>query len=307
MRKRIGWWVALCISILGGLSGVSCWAQDTQAVVSVFPSGQTFTLIQEAIDAADAYDTIVIREGTYHENVVIGKPLTLIGLDNVPILPVDRELPAILIEETDGVIIHNIGIEDVDVGIKISQSSTVIKNCHFQTAEIGIDFVGVGPVTASIDDCTFRGDGFGVRAGGEGSLQVSRCEFKGLGYGAFLFGMTYVTVYNCLFEVCTVGVMLSSTVSATLVENHMEDTYLYGIQVAGVPFDVPQAPLVLIANTIRNSTQWGISLCTSTDPFELAFEGEVKGFGNIIDGGHGYGPMCPTDYEWPIGFFAEDG
>ena len=63
MRKRACCEVALLITILGGLSGIACWAQDTQAVVSVFPSGQTVTLIQDAIDAADAYDTIVIPEG----------------------------------------------------------------------------------------------------------------------------------------------------------------------------------------------------------------------------------------------------
>jgi nitrous oxidase accessory protein NosD len=288
---------------LACLLGLGCWAQGAPATVAVYPSGLTFSMIQEAIDSADAYDTVVISEGTYHENLVIEQPLTLIGLDEVLILPVDRELPAILIDGTDGVATHNIGIESADVGIKISQSSAIIESCHFQTAEIGVDFVGMGPVTASIDDCIFRGDGFGVRAGGEGSLQMSHCEFKELGYGAFLFGMPYVTVYDCLFELCDQGVMLSSTVSATLIANRMENTRVYGIQVAAIPFDAPLVPLVLVANVIRNSKQWGISFCTYNSPFELTFEGVIEGFGNIIEGGHGYGPLCPTDYEWPEGLF----
>ena len=305
MRKTTCFAVALLITALVGLLGVACWAQDTQAVVSVFPSGQTFSSIQEAINSADAYDTIVISEGTYHENLVIGRPLTLIGLDDVLIVPVDRTLPAILIENTNDVVIRNIGIEAADIGIKISQSSAIIESCHFQTAEIGVDFVGMGPVTASIDNCNFRGDRLGVRAGGDGSLQIAHCEFKGLGYGAFLFGMTHVTAYDCLFELCDQGVGISSTVSATLIGNRMESMHLSGIQVAGVPFDVAHAPLVLVNNVIRNSTQWGINFCTTMYPFELTFDGEVKGFGNIIEGGHGYGPLCPTDYPWPEGLFSE--
>jgi Right handed beta helix region len=305
MTKSKHYMMVLMAMVLVGLLGLGCWGQSAPATVSVYPSGQTFSTIQEAIDSADAYDTIVINEGTYHENLVIEQPLTLIGLDDVLVVPVDRTLPAVLIDETDGVVIHNIGIEAADVGISVSQSSAIIESCHFQTAEIGVDFIGMGPITAIIDDCSFRGDRFGVRAGGGGSLEIAQCEFKGLGYGAFLFGMTYVTVYDCLFELCDQGVMLSSTVSATLIGNRMENTSLYGIQVAGVPFDVPHATLVLVENIIRNSTQWGISFCTNTYPFEQTFKGEVKGFGNIIEGGHGYGPLCPTDYEWPEGLFSE--
>ncbi|GAF99492.1 unnamed protein product, partial [marine sediment metagenome] len=155
-------------------------------------------------------------------------------------------------------------------------------------------------------DCEFRGEGDGVRAIGDGDLEIAYCEFKGLGYGAFLAGMTFVTVYDCLFELCSYGIALSSTVRATLIGNRMENNYLYGIQVAAVPFDVSHGPLVLVANVIRNSSQWGISFCTNSYPFELTFEGDLKGFGNIIEGRNGYGPLCPTDYEWPEGFLENE-
>jgi Right handed beta helix region len=310
MTKTKHHMMVLMVMALVGLLGLGCWAQSAPATVSVsvsvYPAGQTFSTIQEAIDSADAYDTIVINEGTYHENLVIEQPLTLIGLGDVLIGPVDRTLPAILIDETDGVVIHNIGIEAANVGIEVSQSSARIVGCHFQTSETGVDFVGgMGVFAVIIEDCVFRGERIGVRAGGDGSLEIAQCEFKGLGYGTFLSGLIFVTIYDCLFELCDQGVMLSSTVSATLIGNRMENTYVYGIQVAAIPFDAPLVPLVLVANVIRNSTQWGISFCTRTYPFELTFKGEVKGYGNIIEGGHGYGPLCPTDYEWPEGLFSE--
>jgi Right handed beta helix region len=137
---------------------------------------------------------------------------------------------------------------------------------------------------------------------GDGVLEISHCEFKEL--GAFLAGMTFVTIYDCFFEDCSSGIELASTVSATLIENRIENAYL-GIRVADIPFDFPDGPLVLVSNVIRNSKQWGISLCTYNSPFELTFEGSIQGFGNIIEGGHGYGPLCPTDYEWPEGLFSD--
>ena len=41
--------------------------------------GEDYTTIQAAIDNAKEGDTILVYEGTYHENVVVNKTLTLIG------------------------------------------------------------------------------------------------------------------------------------------------------------------------------------------------------------------------------------
>ena len=42
-------------------------------------SDQTYTKIQDAINNADNGDTILIHNGTYFENVLVNKSLTLIG------------------------------------------------------------------------------------------------------------------------------------------------------------------------------------------------------------------------------------
>jgi len=38
-----------------------------------------FSTIQEAVNASNSGDTILVRAGTYHENVVVSKPVSLIG------------------------------------------------------------------------------------------------------------------------------------------------------------------------------------------------------------------------------------
>ncbi|GEM_PF-493301 len=57
-------------------------------IITVCASGCNYTSIQAAIDAACPGDTIEVQSGTYNENVVVNKTLTLRGLDTGGGMPV---------------------------------------------------------------------------------------------------------------------------------------------------------------------------------------------------------------------------
>ncbi len=65
-----------------------------------FNTGLTYTSIQEAIDAPETSNghTIFVDVGTYYENVVVNKPLSLVGEDkNRTIINANRTLTALLV------------------------------------------------------------------------------------------------------------------------------------------------------------------------------------------------------------------
>ena len=51
------------------------------ATITVCPSGCEYASIQAAISNANPKDVIEVHSGTYYENVIIDKPITLRGVD----------------------------------------------------------------------------------------------------------------------------------------------------------------------------------------------------------------------------------
>ena len=125
-----------------------------------------YATIQEALDAADEYDTISIAAGTYFEDDLTP------GVDNVLIrgeLDADGELAVFIsptsgassssimsISNLDGIEVEGIhfsgGRADIGGGLSIDASSAIIRNCVFSDHEV----LSGGGIHASASDVTLE-------------------------------------------------------------------------------------------------------------------------------------------------------
>ena len=105
------------------------------ATHSVCLNGCAFTTIQAAIEAAVDGDTVEVGSGTYSENVVVDKRITLRGVDTgegVPVVNADGNGSAVLLvaggSVLEGLQITNSGPHP-SAGIEVVSSDNIISGC----------------------------------------------------------------------------------------------------------------------------------------------------------------------------------
>jgi len=260
--------------------------------------------IQAAVNAVVEGGTVLLPEGTYRENLEIGKAITLSGEGGVVLMADSEEAPAILVSETSGVELRNLAFEGT-TGVEIRTASCQFIDCTFRTTDVGADVIALGTDAVGFERCTFGGEdrGRGVQLLGDGSVGIDECRFSELGAGTAIGGVVSATIRGSSFEDCYEGVVLASSTTATIEENRFERCYAAGIRVSEAPEASPAGSLVLNGNRFTDGGTWDISLCGFEGTGDLEFSGSLSGTGNVVEGG--VERLCPTDYDWPDGFLAE--
>ncbi|MGC9308870.1 MAG: right-handed parallel beta-helix repeat-containing protein, partial [Thermoplasmatota archaeon] len=109
-----------------------------------------FYSIQAAIDDADEYDTVKVEPGEYRENLVISKPLKIVG---DPIINANGSAFGVLIQANDtlfqnytvynftsaGIYVHN----DSFIVKNVTIDNCIVTNSSYNTGTYGIHFDGV--------------------------------------------------------------------------------------------------------------------------------------------------------------------
>lgn len=135
----------------------------------------TFTfanILQETIDNALPYSTIKLPSGIYSGNIVINKPLTILGKESDVIIQGDKTGKVVTINSSH-VTLKNLTISGsgnqmtrLDSGIQINKASHCeVSDCNITDSLYGIDMVMVNNsiisnniITSKKNDISLRGD-----------------------------------------------------------------------------------------------------------------------------------------------------
>lgn len=121
-----------------------------------------YPTIQEAINAANPGDTVHVRKGTYYENVVVNKTLSLFGGSREETIVDGRTFPggSAIVVTAEGVNIFNVTTANDVVGIwAASSNNVIIGNNVVNSSAIGI-FVNGSNNTVQrnyVSECIFQG------------------------------------------------------------------------------------------------------------------------------------------------------
>ena len=156
-----------------------------------------YSSIQDAIDAASFNDTIYVSKGTYFENIVITKPIQLIGEDkNTTIINGNGSGTVIQISadyvKISGFAITNGGplYQNKDAGIKIGSSYNTISYCNISSNKChGLILYGYPDTTNNIIKFnTFSNNKYGVFAESAKTNNISSNTFtNNTDYGLYLW------------------------------------------------------------------------------------------------------------------------
>jgi nitrous oxidase accessory protein len=181
------------------------------ATLTVGASAQ-FKTIQQAVDAAKPGDTVLIAAGTYKENVVVSKPLTITG--NATVNAADSSKDVFLIA-SPGVHIDGLTISGGETGVNVA-----------------------GVASCAITNITEHGNVFAVYLANATNSVVSNNNLANNHYGVYCDYATSNTIANNVATgetgggndaTYSDGIYLYYSNSNNVTQNNLSDNHVYGI------------------------------------------------------------------------------
>ncbi len=327
--KSSSWRWAFVMAIAVGLLAVEVGrgpqAQEEPATRTwtVCAEGCDFSSVQEAIDVATDGDVVRVLSGSYRENLVIQKAITLeaVPQDDRPVVlaPKDFERPTLLIKRPgvlkalEGVVVRGFEIRGVEwipksplpragVTVRIEDVGVVLEDNEIGGG-IGVSAFAFGGTRIAIRDNAI------VESGAEGIQLIGNGRFGLIGNrvenkfgGLVVGGLARVELRGNTLQNNKIGLVVGGYGRVLAEENAIQ------FNVVGVQLTAFEPTVEFNRNEIARNIRWGLTLyhpsCVEEFEEEAAFRGVVKGRDNVMFD-NGNGNLCPQDYPWPEGFVAK--
>jgi parallel beta-helix repeat protein len=245
---------------LSALLSVSLFVSAT-AQVRIKGRPGSFLTIQQAVDAANPSDTVIVHHGTYAENVTIGKSLTLRGAGH-PLLVPASGVP-LLVDNPAGSVV----IAGLDINVPSGQPGIFYDGLSDDDANLGV-----------VRNCTIIGGQTGISAR-DSDLKIRNNYISGfsgslVSRGLLAIGLGSTTqieaVHNRIVGQPVIGNlgMTILTASIRIKSNDVSNTFTSAIQVFQtdgviqlnqltdnrVGINLIQSPNLLVEDNVAEST-----------------------------------------------------
>jgi parallel beta-helix repeat protein len=217
------------------------------ATLTVGAGGQ-FKTIQQAVDAAKPGDTVLVAPGTYTENVVVSKPLTITG--NATVNAADSSKDVFLIT-SPGVHIDGLTISGGETGVNVA-----------------------GVASCAITNITEHGNVFAVYLANATNSVVSNNNLANNHYGVYCDYATSTTIANNVATgeagggnaaTYSDGIYLYYSDSNNVTQNNLNANHVYGISL------FHSSGNDISNNTIQANDDIGVRLGEAADNNTLSF------------------------------------
>ena len=240
---------------------------------------KSVNLIQDLIDDASNNDTIFIPSGTYYENLIINKSLSLIGGEHTIIDGLYQD--SILQISADQVTIKNIHFrnsrgEQTDSGIFLNSNNISLINCVFYHSKQGIHLENNSNIT--IRSCLFYKLGRGINARNAKNLFISNCSMSHVAIGIVTKRSRSICINQSRFDTSGISIYLKRTENVDIKHSSVKDNsdnhggifieestlirmHNSSIHHNGIGINVEQSKNITLKNLqITNNTHFGILL-----------------------------------------------
>jgi len=222
-----------------------------------------YSKIQDAINASEAGWEIIVMNGTYRENLVVDRSITLLG-DGRPVLEGgDVSAPVITINASgvvlDGFVIADCREESLNSGaiLVLSNGSKILRNTIYGSWSHG-GFIRDSAdhlITGNLIRDNF---GSGVRFAGANRSQINENEILRNGYGIYIESSEYdVIAYNDIGGNGADGIVISQSFGLEITGNAIHNNSENGV------YHIDSHNNLIAANFLQNCKNSGIDVAGS--------------------------------------------